>query len=310
MEASAQPRTRMPQSETGGSDLGAIWRLTKSAVKRIGAHQDTDWAAALTYYSILSLFPGLIALVSVVGLLGDSGTATLLSSIQEMTPGPGRDMLVSIVEQVAASGGAATIAFVLGLVFALYAASNYIGGFMRASNAIWEVDEDRPFYKAIPIRFAITLTLVVLIMVIIAGVVLTGPVAQHALKLVGAEGSGTLLYDILKWPALLLLASMALSVLYYFSPDTDTGRFRWASAGSIVGVVVWVIASIGFAFYVANFGSYNKTYGSLAGVIIFMVWLWITNLAVLLGVEINAEIKRYKDSHGGNSPFHGLLKRL
>ena len=259
----------------------------------------TDWAAALTYYAVLSLFPALIALVSIVGLLGPSATNSLKSNLGSFAPGPAKTIVTEAINGLAQNQGAAGVLFVIGILGALWSASGYIAAFMRASNDIWDVDEGRPIWKTVPVRLGVTLVVVVLLAASAMAVVLTGSLARKTGQLLGLGSTFVTVWDIAKWPVLLLVVATILAILYYASPNVRQPGFRWVTPGSIVAVVAWVAVSALFALYVANFGSYNKTYGSLAAVIVFLVWLWLTNVAVLFGAELNAEIERGRQIDAG-----------
>jgi membrane protein len=287
-------------------DRRAWWATLKRTVSEFRADNLTDWAAALTYYGILAMFPALIALVSILGLIGQSATQPLLDNLTELTPGPANDIITNAINEITASQGAAGLALVLGLAGALWSASGYVGAFSRASNAIYEVEEGRPFWKLRPIQIAITTVLILLLVASALAVVITGPVAQQLGDLVGAGGTAVTIWDIAKWPVIGLVVITLFAVLYYAAPNVRQPGFRWITPGGILALVVWVVASAAFALFVANFGSYNATYGSLAGVAIFLVWLWISNVALLLGAELNAEIERSREIAAG-VPEHQTL---
>ena len=252
----------------------------------------TDLAAALTYYGILAIFPAMIALISVVGLVGHSATQTLIDNLDKLAPGTARDVFTSAINGLAKSRGAAGLLFIVGILGALWSASGYVAAFMRASNRIYEIEEGRPFWMTIPVRLAVTVTMLVLLAISAFAVVITGGLAGKVGDLIGVGGTAVQVWDIVKWPVLLLVVSFMFSILYWASPNVKHPGFRWISPGGVLAVATWVIASGLFALYVSNFGSYNKTYGTLAGVIIFLVWLWISNIAILLGAEFNAELER------------------
>jgi membrane protein len=260
----------------------------------------TDWAAALTYYGVLAIFPALIALVSILGLVGHSATQPLVSNLDKLAPGPARQIFTSAITNLQHSRGAAGILFIAGIAGAVWSASSYISAFMRASNAIYDIDEGRPFWLTIPVRLVVTVVLLVLLAISAAAVVITGGLATQVGRLLGIGGTAVTVWDIAKWPVLLLVVSFMFSILYWASPNVKHPGFRWLSPGGVFAVVVWVIASGAFALYVANFASYNKTYGALAGIVIFLVWLWISNLAVLLGAEWNAELERGRQIEAGH----------
>ena len=261
-----------------------------------------DRAGALTYFGILSLFPAILALVSVLGLVGASATQPLIDNLGKVAPGPARDILTRAVENLQNSKGASGILFIVGLAGALWSASAYVASFMRASNAIYDVEEGRPIWKKLPVRVGVTLMLLVLLTISAVAVVVTGGLARQVGNLIGVGESAVRIWDIAKWPVLLLIVSFMFAFLYWAAPNVKQPAFRWISPGGIVAVVLWIIASAAFAFYVANFGSYNKTYGALGGVIIFLVWLWLTNVAVLLGAEFNSELERGRQIEGGHPP--------
>jgi membrane protein len=278
----------------GPSDLGgSSWRdVLKRTVREFKEDNLTDWAAALTYYGILSIFPMLLALVSILGLVGTSATQPLLDNLKTVAPGPASQIFTSAITNLTKSQGAAGVLFVVGLLGALWSASGYVAAFMRASNSIYDVEEGRPIWKTAPTRLGTTLVLVLLLAITAVGVVLTGGLAKQVGNLVGVGGDAVTVWNIAKWPVLLLLVSLMFAILYWAAPNVKQPGFRWISPGGVLGTVVWIVASALFAFYVANFGSYNKTYGALGGVITFLVWLWISNIAVLLGAELNAELER------------------
>lgn len=262
----------------------------------------TDLAAALTYYAIMSVFPLLLAALSILGLIGRSATDPLIDNLRQVTPGPARDIVVTTLENLERSQGAAGVLFVVGLVVALWSASRYIAGFMRASNVIYEVEEGRPIWKKLPVRLGLTLVLVLALVLSTAAVVLTGDLARQAGDLVGLGSTAVTAWSIAKWPAAVLVVIFLLALLYWAAPNVRHPHVRWLSPGSILAVMVWAVGSALFAVYVANFGAYNKTYGAIGGVIVFLVWLWLTNLAILLGAELNAELERGRQMEGGLPP--------
>jgi len=281
---------------------GAWWRALKRAVKEFFADDMLDWAAALTYYSILSIFPGIVVLTAVVGLLGESATQPLIENIQQLAPGGARDTLVGVIQELQGSASFAGPVAIIGLLGALWSASGYIGGFIRASNAVYDVEEGRPVWKTLPLRVFLTLAMVLLLAAAALGVVLTGGVAEQVGELLGLGSTGLLVWNIAKWPVLAILVSLAIALLYWASPNVRHLGFRWLTPGSAFAVVTWVVASLGFAFYVANFASYNKVYGSLAAVIVFLMWLWISNIAILLGAQLDAELTRERQIEEGHPP--------
>jgi membrane protein len=279
------------------------WKgVLKRAMREFSEDNVTDWAAALTYYGVLSIFPMLLALISLLGLFGQSATQPLLDNISSVAPGPAKDIVTQAIQNLQKSQGAAGVLFFVGLAAALWSASGYVGAFMRASNDIWDVEEGRPAWKTIPLRLGVTALLLVLLSVSALAVVLTGPLAKTIGDIVGLGSTAVMVWDIAKWPVLILLVSFMIALLYYAAPNVKHPKFQWVSPGSIMAVVLWIVASALFAFYVANFSSYNKTYGALGGVIVFLTWLWITNNVILLGAEFNAEIERGRQIQGGMRP--------
>jgi membrane protein len=269
----------------------------------------TDWAAALTYYAIQAIFPALLVLVSLLGLAGRETTQTLIDNVAGVAPGPAREIVMSAVENLQESQGTAGLLLVVGIAGALFSASGYIGAFTRASNAIYEVEEGRPFWKLRPQQMLITVVLVALLSVSALAVVITGGLAEQVGNLLGLGDTAVTVWDIAKWPVLLVLVSLMFAILYWAAPNVRQPGFSWLSPGGLLAVVIWLLASLGFAFYVANFGNYNKTYGSLGGVVIFLVWLWISNVAVLLGAEFNAELARSKTiAEGGPRDAEPILE--
>jgi membrane protein len=279
---------------------GGAWRdVLKRTFKEYKDDNLTDLAAALTYYGVLAIFPMLIVLVSILGLIGHSATQPLIENLGKVAPGPAREIFTSAIENIQSSKGTAGILFIVGLAGGLWSASAYIAGFMRASNIVWDVEEGRPIWKTIPLRLAVTLVTVVLLTASAVAVVLTGGLAKEVGDVIGVGSSAVTIWDIAKWPVLVLVVSVMLSILYYASPNVRHPGFRWITPGSVLAVLLWILASAAFASYVASFASYNKTYGALGGVVVFLVWLWITNTVILLGAELNAEIERERQIQAG-----------
>ncbi|RCG32818.1 YihY/virulence factor BrkB family protein [Sphaerisporangium album] len=283
--------TRVPK---GPFDLsGRSWRsvLTRTA-KEFQEDKLTDWAAALTYYAVLSMFPALLAAISLLGLFGRSATQPLIDNLAALAPGPAREILEGVLRALQDSPRAAGVTTVIGIVVALWSASGYVGAFMRASNVMYEMPEGRPIWKTLPLRLAITAVLVVLMAAGAVAVVFTGGLAEQAGRLLGLGDTAVTVWGIAKWPVLVVVVMAVLALLYWAAPNVSHPGLRWVTPGSTLAVVLWIVASAAFGFYVANFASYSKTYAALAGVIVFLVWLWITNVAVLLGVEFDAELAR------------------
>ena len=261
----------------------------------------SDLAAALTYYSILSIFPAILVVVSLVGLAGQSATDNLVKNVGSLAPGAVRNLLVSSIRQLEGGTGGAGVVAVLSLAAAVWSASGYVGAFMRASNAIYDVPEGRPFWKTVPLRIGVTLLTLVLLSASVIAVVVSGPLARKVGDTLGFGSEAVTVWGIAKWPVLVVVVGFLFSLLYWASPNAKRG-FRWVTPGSALAILLWLAASGLFALYVANFASYNKTYGSLAGIIIFLVWLWITNLAILLGAELDAELERSRAIAAGQPP--------
>lgn len=283
-------------TDLGGGDWKAAARRT---VRGVSADNLTDWAAALTYYGIQALFPAIIALLSIVGLLGAGTTDALIANVREAAPGPAQDIVVPAIENLRANQGAAGVLLIVGILVALFSASGYISAFARASNAIYEMPEGRPFWKLRPQQMGIALVMVLLLAASGLAVVVTGGIAEQVGQVIGVGDTAVTVWGIAKWPVLVLVVSFMFAFLFWAAPNVEQPKFRWLSPGGIAAVVLWIVASAAFAFYVANFGSYNKTYGSLGGVVAFLVWLWISNLAILVGAELNAELARGKELREG-----------
>ena len=294
------PDGRAPDSPT---DLGGTSKkdTLKRTFKEFSADNITDWAAALTYYGVQALFPALIALISIIGLVGSSATDPLIENVGKVAPGPAKEILTSAIEGLASSKGAAGFAFIIGLLLALNSASSYVAAFTRASNAIYDVEEGRPVWKLKPQQIGIVLVLILLLVVIAVAVTVSGPLAQEVGKVIGVGDTAVTIWDIAKIPVIILLVSFLFAFLYWAAPNVKQPGFKFVSPGGIVAVVIWIIASVLFALYVSQFASYNKTYGSIGGVIAFLVWLWITNIAIHFGAEFNSELQRSQQREAGQS---------
>ena len=298
-ERGGAPAERTPDSPTELS--GTSKKETfKRTFKEFSANEGTDKAAALTYYGIQALFPALIALVSILGLIGTSATQPLIENLGTVAPGAAKDIIANTLNNLSKSQGAAGVAFIIGLLLALNSASSYISAFSRASNAIYEVEEGRPVWKLKPAQIGTTLVLLLLLVLVIVGVSVSGPVTKELGKLIGAGGSFATIFDIAKIPVILLVVSFMFAFLYWAAPNVKQPGFKFFSPGGVLALVVWIVASLLFALYVAKFASFNKTYGPLGGIIVFLVWLWITNVAVVLGAQFNAELQRSQQIEGGH----------
>ncbi|MFF8643970.1 YihY/virulence factor BrkB family protein [Streptomyces sp. NPDC015345] len=276
------------------------WVLLKRTAKEFQDDELADRAASLTYYGVLSLFPALLVLVSLLGIAGKSATQQVMDNLQKLAPGPARDIISNAVQQLQGNGGTGSLMAIVGLVLAVWSASGYIAAFIRTSNAVYDMPEGRPAWKVLPLRLVLTVILMVLAVVSALIVVFTGPLAQRAGSALGVGDGAMTAWSIAKWPVLVLLVVIMIAILYWAAPNARGRGFKWVTPGSFLALLIWMIASAGFALYVANFASYNKTYGTLAGVIIFLVWLWITNLAILLGLEFDAEMARQRAIEGGH----------
>jgi membrane protein len=282
-------------------------RILKRTVKEFQDDNLTDWAAALTYYGVMSLFPMLIALVAVLGLVGqESSVTTLIDSFRHAgLTGAADSIQRPLLGVVHAKGGAGALLGV-GLLGALWSASGYLGAFMRAMNSIYEVQEGRPFWKLRPLQVGLTLLGVLVMSLVAIGLVVTGPIADAVGSAIGLGGTAVTVWGIAKWPVMVAVVMLVIDALYYVAPNVRHPRFRWLTPGGVLAVFLWALASVGFGFYVAHSHSYNATYGTLGGVISFLVWMWISNLALLLGAEFNAELERERELEAGLPAEEGL----
>jgi len=279
----------------------SLFATLKRSVSEFSEDNMTDWAAALTYYGLLSLFPALIALVSIIGLFADPASTTekLTDIVSNLGPDTAADTFSGPVESLTSNRGASGVTFVLGLALAIWSASGYIGAFSRASNVIYETREGRPFWKLRPIQLAVTLTMILILALLAIGLVMTGPVVSAVAEPFGISGTALDIWGIAKWPVMIGLVLLLFAVLYHSSPNAKLSGFRWITPGAVLALAVWVVASAAFAFYVGNFGSYNETYGTLGGFVALLVWFWISNLAILFGLELNSEIERNREFEEG-----------
>jgi membrane protein len=274
--------------------------VLRKTVREFSDDQCTDLAAALTYYAVLALFPAAIAILSLVGLVGQGPKTvdTLLQILHDLGASSAADTLEPTLRQLSNTPNAG-VALVLGLAVALWSASGYVSAFGRGMNRIYEIDEGRPIWKLRPAMLLVTLITVVLTAVVALGLVLTGPAARAVGDAIGLGSTAVTVWNIAKWPVLLAVVCFVVALLYYATPNVKQPKFRWISPGAILAILTWALASAAFGFYVANFSSYNRTYGSLAGVIAFLLWLWITNLALLFGAELDAELERGRELQAG-----------
>ena len=271
-----------------------LWPTLKRTALEFQEDNLTDWAATLTYYGLLALFPALIVLVSIVGLVGnpESTTNTLTDIVTKLGPNSAATTFEGPIRQVTESRSTAGFALIVSTLVALWSASGYLGAFIRASNVIYETREGRPFWKLRPLQLLLTLVVVLLLAVMALGVVLTGPIVSDVAEPIGVSDTAVSIWNYAKWLLIAVLFVLMIGLIYYASPNVRQRGFKWISPGAVVALVVWLLASAGFGIYVSQFGSYNKVYGSLAGVVIILIWMWLTNLAILFGHELNAERER------------------
>jgi len=288
-----------PASPTDLTRRSWVYVLRKTAREFLD-DECTDLAAALTYYAVLAMFPAAIALLSLVGLVGQGRESvdTVLGILDDVGASSVADTVAPTLVELSAGRGAG-LALVLGLAGALWSASGYVGAFGRAMNRMYEIGEGRPIWKLRPIILALTLVLVLLSAVTLLGLVVSGPVAEAVGNAVGLGETAVLVWNIAKWPVLLVVVVLIVALLYWGTPNIRPPKFRWISVGAFLAILVWVLLSAAFGLYVANFSSYSTTYGSLAGVIVFLLWLWITNLALLFGAELDSELERGRELQAG-----------
>jgi membrane protein len=290
--------TREDKAPDQPTDLPArSWKdILKRTVKEFQDDNLTDWAAALTYYGVMSLFPMLLVLVALLGLVGQESTITTMTD--SLRAAGLKDVAKNVegpLDEIVRNKGGAGALVGFGLLGALWSASGYVGAFTRAMNTIYEVKEGRPFWKLRPTQVVITLAVVLLISLVLVAVVVSGPIAKAVGSAIGAGDTAVTVWGIAKWPVLLVVLMGMVAGLYYVAPNVRQPRLRWVSPGGVVAVLTWILASAGFGLYVSNFGSYGKTYGALGSVITFLVWMWISNLALLFGGELDSELERERE---------------
>jgi membrane protein len=277
------------------------WKYSgRKALREFSQDQCTDLAAALTYYAVLAIFPAMLALFSLLGVVvdADKSVKAITDVMKPLVSPDTLNTFTPVLKSLAQSQGAG-VALIIGLVGALWSASGYVGAFSRAMNRIYEIEEGRPFWKLRPLMLAITLVAVLLTALVLVMLIVSGPLAQSIGNAIGLGDTTVTIWNIVKWPVIALIVMLVVAMLYYTTPNVKQPKFRWISVGAGIAILVWVVASIGFAFYVSHFGSYNKTYGSLAGVIVTLLWLWITNLALLFGAEVDSELERGRQLQAG-----------
>ena len=302
VKAETAPRPDDPRKPKSPPDLKkpSVRLSIKRAAQEFKRDQVTDLAAALTYYAVLSIFPAMLALTSLLGVIGESEATAeaAIDLLRQAGQGDAADQLSGPILSMAESDAAGFTLF-FGLALALWAASNYVNAFGRAMNRIYQVDEGRPFWKLRPVMLLITMILLLIAGLVVVGLVLTGDVARNVGNVIGLGDEAVQTWDLAKWPVILFLVVLAVAILYYATPNIQQPKFRWISVGAFIAIVVWIVASLAFGFYVSNFGNYERTYGSLAGVIVFLLWLWLTNTVLLFGAEVDAEVERARQLQAG-----------
>jgi membrane protein len=289
--------TRFDNAPKGHDGAPTTMGTVKRTLKEFSEDNLTDWAAALTYYGVLALFPALIALTSIVGLL--TTPQQLTDALTTVVPASAASTLGPVIEQVAGNQSTAGIGLVIGLAGAIWSASGYVGAFTRAANVVYETPEGRKVWKLKPLQLLVTLIGILFAAAIVLMLVLSGPVVEAVGSAIGLGETVLTVWNVAKWPVILVILALMIAVLYYSTPNVKLRGFKWVSPGAGVAILVAVVASAAFAFYVANFGSYNKTYGTLAGVVVFLIWFWLINLALLFGIEFDAEMERTKELKEG-----------
>ena len=291
----------LPRESWGGT--------LKRTIAEFRADKLNHWGAALTYYAVLSMFPAILVLVSLVGLFADPARVTkvLTDTVSQLGPDTAAQTFSGPITSITSNRGTAGVLFVVGVVSALWAASGYVSAFAEASNTIYEVEEGRPFWKLKPLQLLVTFAIIMMGAAVALALVLSGPIVGALGGALGVSDTVLTLWRYAKWPMMLLLVLAIFGVLYYTSPNARVTGVRWVTGGAVLALAAWIVASIGLALYAGNFGSYDKTYGTLGGVVVFLVWLWVTNMAILLGAEFNAETERARQLHAG---VHGAEERL
>jgi len=290
---------RKPDSPTDLHKRSWMYVL-RTTVREFVDDQCTDLAAALTYYAVLALAPALLAIVSLLSLV--DRPEEVVDGIVDLASDAGAAQQVEALRPVLerlTDVPAAGFALVGGLVLALWSASGYVAAFSRGMNRIYEVPEGRPIWKLRPLLLLLTAVLVVIAVLVVALLVLSGPVAEGIGEAIGLSATVVTVWQVVKWPVVLVLAVVAVALLYQLTPNVRQPKFRWVSVGALFALVVWALATAGLAVYVANFSSYDETYGSLAGVVVLLLWLWLSNLALLFGAELDAELERGRELQAG-----------
>ncbi|MCF4122288.1 YihY/virulence factor BrkB family protein [Antribacter sp. KLBMP9083] len=302
-ERAGAPAPDHPSKPEAPTDLHRrSWAyVLRTTVRQFSRDHCLDLAAALTYYAVLAVAPALLALVSLLGLVGNPERMVdqVVGTMEGLVPEDVLSVVTPLVENAAEGGVGAGLALALGLVLALWSASGYVGAFGRAMNRVYEIDEGRPVWILRPLMLLVTVVTVVIAALVVASLVLTGPVARAVGEAVGLGDATVAVWDVAKWPVVLALVAVLLAILYHWTPNVQQPHFRWISVGAVVAILVWMLASVAFGYYVANLASYGATYGTLAGFIVFLLWVWITNLALLFGAELDSELERGRELQAG-----------
>ncbi|WP_409328578.1 YihY/virulence factor BrkB family protein [Trujillonella humicola] len=294
--------TRFDNAPRGADTKTTAGGTLKRTVKEFSEDNLMDWAASLTYYGTLALFPALVALMSIVGLL--TNPQQLTEALTAVVPADAADTLNPVIEQIAGNTGAAGFGLIFGLAAAIWSASGYVGAFTRAANVVYETPEGRKVWKLKPLQLLVTLIGILFAALIVAMLVLSGPVVEAVGSAIGLGDTTLTVWNVVKWPVMVVLLALMIAILYYSTPNAKLRGFKWVSPGAGVAILVAVVASAAFAFYVANFGNYNATYGAMAGVVIFLIWFWLINSALLFGIELDSEIERTKELKEGVPEAH------
>jgi membrane protein len=278
----------------------SLWYVLRKSGREFVDDRCTDVAATLTYYAVLAVFPAAVAVLSVFGVVGKADRA-VNGVLDVLRPLVSSSVLhdVDVALTHLSRSDAAPVALVVGILGALWSASAYVAAFGRAMNRVYEVEEGRPFWRLRPMQLLVTLVTVVLSVAALAILVVSGKVTDAVGNRLDIGQQARDAWEIAKWPALALIVIAAVAILYHFTPNVRLPRFRVLSTGAFVAIVVWVVASAAFAFYVVNFSHYDHTYGSVAGVVVALLWLWLTNLALLFGAELDSELERARELHRG-----------
>lgn len=294
------PEDRRKPDELSELRKPTLWFVLRKTAREFTSDECTDLAAALTYYAVLALFPAVIALMSLVGVVGQGPQTvdTILDVLRDTAGASIADTVEPILTSLSETPGAG-VGLILGLAGALWSASGYVNAFSRAMNRIYGFAEGRPVWKLRPMMLLVTLVLLLLIAVVLLLLVVSGPLASAIGSALGLGSTVVMVWQIAKWPVLLAVIILVVAILYQSTPNVKQPKFRWMSPGAVVAILTWLLASVVFGLYVANFSSYNATYGSMAGAIVFLLWLWITNVALLFGAELDAELERGRELQGG-----------